>query len=69
MGYSKPAMLGGLLELIGRTCVAFFLVGQFGFDAVCFANPIAWVLADCLLLPLYFYKIRKLQHTVNAEAT
>lgn len=69
MGYSKPAMLGGLLELIGRTCVAFFLVGRFGFDAVCFANPVAWVLADCLLLPLYFYKIRKLEHAVVAEAT
>lgn len=61
MGYSKPAMLGGLLELIGRSCIAFFFVGRFGFDAVCFANPVAWVLADCLLLPLYYSKIRKLQ--------
>ena len=67
MGFSNMAMFGGLLELIGRSCVAFLFVGRFGFDAVCFANPIAWILADCLLLPLYIYETQKLKRTLPAS--
>lgn len=69
MGYSKPAMFGGLLELIGRSCVAFLFVGRFGFNAVCFSNPIAWIMADCLLLPLYFSKMRKMTRETASAPT
>ena len=43
--------------------VAFCLVGTFGFNAVCFANPAAWIAADLLLLPVYFIVIRRLRNS------
>lgn len=60
MGFSKQAMLAGLAELIARVLVAFGLVGRLGFQAVCFANPTAWLLADAVLLVLYSRGIRRL---------
>ena len=60
MGFSKQAMLAGLAELIARVLVAFGLVGRLGFQAVCFANPTAWLFADAVLLVLYCREIRRL---------
>ncbi len=61
LGFSDSAMLAGLAELIARAIVAFGFVGRFGFSAVCFANPLAWLFADLLLLPLYALKLRSLE--------
>ena len=36
--------------MIGRTVVAFVFVPIFGYPAVCFASPVAWILADCFLV-------------------
>jgi putative MATE family efflux protein len=63
LGFSNAAMLAGLAELIGRVIIAFCFVGSYGFDAVCFANPLAWIFADLLLLPLYAVAIRRLTRT------
>jgi putative MATE family efflux protein len=60
MGYSSSAMFAGLAELIARALIAFGFVGRFAFGAVCFANPLAWLFADLILLPLYAVKLRKL---------
>lgn len=60
MGRSNQAMMAGVSELIARALVAFGLVGSFGFSAVCFANPIAWVFADGVLLFLYARVMRRL---------
>ena len=60
LGFSNSAMLAGVFELVARSAVAWALVGTFGFIAVCFANPAAWIAADCLLLPMYAKKIRVL---------
>lgn len=61
LGFSNSAMFAGLMELIGRSAVAYGFVSVFGFEAVCMANPAAWLLADALLLPLYFAKMRGLE--------
>ncbi len=60
MGFSQQAMLAGLSELVARAAMAFGFVGRFGFRAVCFANPAAWLAADLILLALYRLEIRKL---------
>ncbi len=60
LGFSNSAMLAGVFELVARSAVAWLLVGTFGFIAVCFTNPAAWIAADCLLLPMYVKKIRVL---------
>ena len=51
MGFTTIAMTAGLMELIGRAFVAIVLVPVFGFSAAVWANPVAWILADCFLFP------------------
>ena len=61
MGYSAFAILAGVLEMIARTGVAFFLVPLFGYTAACFASPAAWVCADLFLIPASILCIRRLR--------
>lgn len=63
MGFSQIAIFAGVFEMVARGVVALALVPFLGFDAVCFANPAAWILADCFLIPLFFrcYKKMKLK--------
>ncbi|MBQ9459047.1 MAG: MATE family efflux transporter, partial [Oscillospiraceae bacterium] len=68
MGFSGQAMGAGLAELVARAIVAFGLVGRFAFGAVCFANPVAWLFADALLLALYHVELRRLDREWTAEA-
>ena len=67
LGFSRVAMLAGLFELLGRAFVAFILVGPHGFDGAILANPAAWVMADVLLIPVYFSAIRRLERGAAAE--
>lgn len=60
MGYSRQAMLAGVFELVARVGVAFGFVSRFGFDAVCYANPAAWIFADSILLFLYVRAMKQL---------
>lgn len=61
MGFSTFAILAGVCEMVGRAVVGFGLVPYFGYTAVCFASPAAWVLADAFLIPAYFLCIKKLR--------
>lgn len=67
LGYTMIAMIAGLMELVGRAVVAMLLVPSLGYDAACFANPVAWILADLFLFPCYFTCIRKLQKRLYPE--
>ena len=59
MGYSKLAVFAGAFEMLARGLAGFVLVPLFGFGAVCFANPLAWIFADIFLIPAFFYVRRK----------
>ena len=59
MGYTREAMLAGLLETAARILVAVVLVPWLGYTGVCLAHPAAWVLACLFLFPCYFAKIGK----------
>lgn len=61
MGYSTFAIFAGVCEMVARTLCAFILVPIFGFTAVCFASPIAWIFADAFLLPGYISVSNKLK--------
>ena len=61
MGFSGFAILAGIMEMIGRSAVAFVLVPVFGYAAVCYASPVAWVFADIFLIPACFGCIHKLR--------
>ncbi len=60
MGYSILAILSGAMEMIARMAVSWLLVPAFGFSAVCFASPAAWVSADLFLIPACLVCIRRL---------
>lgn len=61
MGFSQIAIFSGIFEMVARGLVALALVPLLGFNAVCFANPAAWLFADCFLFPLFFHCYRKLK--------
>lgn len=58
LGFSQFAIFAGLLEMIARTIAAFALVPVLGYYGVCLADPLAWIFADCFLIPAYFRCIR-----------
>lgn len=64
MGFTYANSVAGVGELFGRISVAFILTPLLGFDAVCYAGPAAWLLADIPLIIIYFikqYQFRKLK--------
>lgn len=61
LGYSFLPMLAGACELSARTVVALFLIAPLGFNAACFASPIAWTAAVILLIAVYAVKMRELK--------
>ncbi len=67
MGYSMFAVLAGVMEMIGRTAMAVFMVPKIGFVAICLASPMAWILADAFLIPAFFRVRGKLQKIFNGQ--
>ncbi len=60
LGFSKFAILAGVSEMAARCLVALAFVPVLGYQAVCFANPAAWICADLFLVPAYLYVMKKL---------
>lgn len=67
LGYSFLAMFGGVFELVARVIVAFGFVGVFGYSAICFANPLAWLFADILFVGGYLYKSKELKREIMQQ--
>src|SRR5574344_71529 len=61
MGYSRFAVLSGVFEMIARTLIGIFMIPRFGFVCAGLASPLAWVFADCFLLPAFHSCRKKLQ--------
>lgn len=66
LGFSRQAVFAGVCEMTARTVVGVLLVPAFGYQAVCVANPAAWLAADLFLFPAYFYVMRRLKAKLNA---
>jgi len=56
LGFTYSNMVAGAAELLGRLAVAFIFTPLFGFKAVCYAGPVAWLFADVVLLVIYLRK-------------
>ena len=61
-GYTNLAMLSGVSEMIARILVSVLAVPAFGFIAVCFGDPSAWIAADLFLIPAFFYVYRQISN-------
>lgn len=59
-GYTNLAMLSGVSEMIARVLVSLCAVPAFGYIAVCFGDPTAWVFAVAFLIPAFIYVYRRM---------
>jgi Na+-driven multidrug efflux pump len=66
MGYSRFAVLSGVLEMIARALIGIFMIPRFGFICAGLASPLAWIFADCFLLPAFHSCRKKLSETKKA---
>lgn len=66
MGFTYANSIAGIGEFFGRVAVAFILTPLLGFDAVCYAGPAAWLLAD---IPLIIIYLKKRQQFRNLKPT
>ena len=74
LGFTYANSVAGIGEFFGRLGIAFILTPALGFDAVCYAGPAAWLLADIPLIIIYLTKHRKfkslaLEHKKEEFAT
>lgn len=68
LGFSVMAMGAGLFEMVARSVVAFCFVSVFGFSAICFANPAAWVAACVILVPIYLHALKQVKKMIANRA-
>lgn len=61
LGFAAPTMAAGTLELITRVVFALTLVSLWKFPAACLVNPAAWISEDIILIPVYFYAMKKIK--------
>ncbi|WP_294593622.1 MATE family efflux transporter [uncultured Bacteroides sp.] len=59
-GYTNLAMLSGVSEMIARVLVSLCAVPAFGYIAVCFGDPTAWIFAVAFLIPAFIYVYRRM---------
>lgn len=59
-GFTQFAMLSGVFEMVARGLVSVVAVPLWGYAAVCFGDPTAWIFANIFLIPAFGYVYRKL---------
>lgn len=59
LGFTYANAIAGAGELIGRIAIALIFTPLIGFNAVCYAAPAAWLLADIPLAIIYLKKQKK----------
>ena len=69
LSYSFVSMFAGVTELAARTIVAFCFVKTIGYTAVCFASPVAWIVAAVMLVIVYIIKIKELTIHFSCKET
>ena len=67
VGFTQLAMFSGVAEMVARILVSVVAVPLWGFAAVCFGDPIAWVFAVAFLAPAYFYVLGRMKKSVSAK--
>lgn len=65
LGYTYSNMIAGAGELFGRLAVALIFTPLIGFNAVCYAGPVAWLLADIPLIVIYLIKKGKFKKLIQ----
>ncbi len=61
LGDGLVPMLGGMFELAARFGAILLLSGPLGYTGICFADPAAWIMALIPLVPVYYWRMRKVK--------
>ena len=56
LGFTYANTIAGAGEFFGRLAVALIFTPLIGFNAICYAGPVAWLLADIPLVVIYLKK-------------
>ncbi|MGN0523809.1 MAG: MATE family efflux transporter [Eubacterium sp.] len=67
LGFTYSNMIAGAGEFVGRLAIAFILTPLLGFNAVCYAAPAAWLLADIPLAVIYLGKHKKFKQLASKQ--
>lgn len=68
MGFTYANTIAGAGEFFGRLAIAFLFTPLIGFNAVCYAAPAAWLLADIPLVIIYIKKSKQFKTLENKKA-
>ncbi len=68
LGFTYANAIAGAGELIGRIAIALIFTPLIGFNAVCYAAPAAWLLADIPLAIIYLKKQKKFKALALEES-
>ncbi len=63
------AMFAGLFEMVARGLVALTFAQWYGFSAICWANPAAWIAACVLLIPACLAVFPKVRASIAEKRT
>ncbi len=69
LGFTYANSVAGIGEFFGRLSIAFILTPVLGFDAICYAGPAAWLLADIPLIIIYLFKQHKFKKLATEKNT
>ncbi|MCH5321811.1 MAG: MATE family efflux transporter [Eubacterium sp.] len=61
LGFTYANTIAGAGEFFGRLAVALILTPYIGFNAICYAGPVAWLLADIPLVVIYYGKAKQMR--------
>lgn len=67
-GFGLMPMLGGVVELLGRSVVAFIAARMLSYTGVCFANVAAWLTAGVFLWLAYRVLMRRMRAALPPAA-
>lgn len=64
VGFSNFAMFSGVMEMVARALVSLYAVPAWGYLAVCFGDPTAWIAADLFLVPAFWYVYKQIKKRI-----
>lgn len=63
IGFTSLAMISGALEMVGRIISALVLAPALGYTGAAIGSAVAWLFADCFLIPCFFACFKKVQRS------
>ncbi len=67
LGFSGRAIFSGVAEMIARIVVASYFVPIYGYDAICFCDQSAWVLATIYIAPMCFHCLKLVEKRISSK--